>query len=417
MGEITDKVARLHRLLGGEALAPLRRRLRERYARGMPPDTFTLALAPLERQALEALLGRSARSAESMRLSHAEFDAALQRAALARSLRDALEALDGAIVDRAAARLERDKAWSAVFASVAEARLSRWLAGAAERGLLKRLAGAGPTTAARLLADAATVLRRLPERGIARAQLAATALGDAHALDDGRALATLVLAAADPDPYPADADPEGTRPRNRWARLGVVVGELSAPVLLLNVPAQPDTPGGALAEQGRALGEPLHLSLRLLLRDPPRWQVAGADVFVCENPSIVALAAERLGRACAPLVCTDGLPAAAQRTLLGQLAAQGARLRHHADFDSAGLVIGNLLARRLGAVPWRFGAEDYRRHAPRHGRRLDSVLMPAAWDAELAPAMAEHGHALDEEAMAEALLADLEVAASPGAAG
>ena len=402
---------RLQRLLGGDALAPLRRRLRERYARGTPPDAFTLPLAPAERQALEALLGRAARSAESMRLSHAELDAALQRAALAPSLRHALEALDGAIIDRAAERFERETAWSAAFAGgVAEPRLERWLANAAERGLLKRLAGADPAAAAQLLAEAATVLRRLPARGVARAQLAATTLGDAHGLDDGRPLATLVLAAADPEPPVADEDPEGARPRTRWARLGVVVGELSAPALMLNIPAADDTPGGALAEQAGALGEPLHLSLRLLMRDPPRWRVAGADVFVCENPSIVALAAERLGPACAPLVCTDGVPAAAQRTLLAQLAAHGARLRHHADFDAAGLVIGNLLLRTLGATQWRFGAGDYRQHAPRQGRRLDSVLVPAAWDAELAPAMAEHGHALDEEAMAEVLIADLQVA-------
>jgi uncharacterized protein (TIGR02679 family) len=286
------------------------------------------------------------------------------------------------------------------------------LAGAAERGLLKRLAGSDPAVAARLLAAAADVLCELPARGIARATLAATTLGDAHGLDDGRPLATLVLAAADPNSPAAPEDPEGERPRTRWARLGVIVGELSAPALLLNIPAADDTPGGALAEQARALGEPLHLSLRLLLRTPPRWRVAGANVFVCENPSIVAMAADRLGRACAPLVCTDGMPAAAQRTLLAQLAAQGARLRHHADFDAGGLVIGNLLRRTLGATPWRFTAGDYRQHAPRQGRRLDSGLVTALWDAELALAMAEHGHALDEEAMADVLLADLQDSAT-----
>ena len=74
-------------------------------------------------------------------------------------------------------------------------------------------------------------------------------------------------------------------------------------------------------------GEPVHLSLRRLLRRPPPWDVAGREVFVCENPNIVAIAADRLGTTCAPLACTDGMPFAAQQTLLAQLAASGARLR------------------------------------------------------------------------------------------
>ena len=31
-------------------------------------------------------------------------------------------------------------------------------------------------------------------------------------------------------------------------------------------------------------------------------------VFVCENPSVVAAAADRLGRRCRPLLCTEGSP-------------------------------------------------------------------------------------------------------------
>ena len=33
----------------------------------------------------------------------------------------------------------------------------------------------------------------------------------------------------------------------------------------------------------------MHLSLRRLLRRPPVWHVANRDVFVCENPKIVAI--------------------------------------------------------------------------------------------------------------------------------
>lgn len=103
-----------------------------------------------------------------------------------------------------------------------------------------------------------------------------------------------------------------------------------------------------------ALGEPGYLSLRRLLRSPPAWAVADVTVYVCENPNLMAIAADRVGARCAPLVCTDGMPAAAQRTLLAQLAQAGARLRYHGDFDWAGLRIANHVMRTWEARPWRF---------------------------------------------------------------
>jgi uncharacterized protein (TIGR02679 family) len=132
--------------------------------------------------------------------------------------------------------------------------------------------------------------------------------------------------------------------------------------------------------------------------------VADRSVFVCENPSVASLAADRLGARCAPLVCTDGMPAAAQRTLLAQLAAAGARLRYHGDFDWPGIAIGNFVMRSFVAQPWRFGASDY---VAARGRRLEGVPVAARWDAPLADKMAAAGFALEEEAVVESLLADL----------
>lgn len=83
-------------------------------------------------------------------------------------------------------------------------------------------------------------------------------------------------------------------------------------LLVLNLPAEDDTPGDALATLAAERGEPVHLSLRLLLRVPPRWRVAQRAVYVCENPSITSLAdradARRLGdeqsaAACRWLIC------------------------------------------------------------------------------------------------------------------
>jgi uncharacterized protein (TIGR02679 family) len=131
-------------------------------------------------------------------------------------------------------------------------------------------------------------------------------------------------------------------------------------------------------------------------------------VFVCENPNIVAIAADRLGAACAPLACTDGMPSAAQQTLLAQLAAAGARLRYHGDFDWAGLVIGNFVMREFGAEPWRFGVADYLSATADHriALRGDKPVV-ARWDDRLSSAMSERRVVVHEEGVAETLMMDL----------
>lgn len=400
--------ARLQRLLGGAELAALRQRLRARFRRATPAPAFTLAaLTPGERRALEGLLGRPAAEAASLRVTHEEIDRALSRAGLADDLRAALEALDGPLESHAD-RSRRVQQWAEVAAAPTDPRLREMLQSPAGLGLLKRIAG-DSQTAATPLSLAAQVLARLPASGIPLAELAAATVHDAHALDPGRGLAALVLRAAEggqaksQDASAAGAD-EDERTRSRWARQGIAVNELAAPVLCLNLIADADTPSGTLIAAARAAGEPLHLSLRSLLRAPPRWRLSARAVFVCENPAVVAIAAQRLGPACAPLVCTGGMPAAAQRTLLGQLAASGTALRYHGDFDWPGLRIGNFVMRSFGASPWRFSAADY---VMRPGRVLDGPAAVAQWDTQLAPAMRSAGFALDEEAVVDELIGDL----------
>ena len=71
---------RLERLLGGETLAALRKRLRQRYERGVPAEVLRLgALSEAEHAALAALCGRPARPVRSMQIKVAEIDAALGR--------------------------------------------------------------------------------------------------------------------------------------------------------------------------------------------------------------------------------------------------------------------------------------------------------------------------------------------------
>jgi uncharacterized protein (TIGR02679 family) len=399
------RLERLQRLLGGPELAGLRRRLRARYERGEQGTVFTLTgLNAIERRALEGLLGRTAKTAASMRLTVSELDDALSRAALAPTLRHALELLDGPLHDLKAQRETLERTWSGLLTNVEEPRLKALLATTSGTALLKRLSGSDPHAARELLQQTQRVLARLPEHGIPRAQLAAQTLGDSHALDTGYPVSSLVLRAATP-PAAAQAD-DDERPREQWARLGVTVNELAAPALCLNLPIQ-QSPLAVLAP-----GEPVHLTLRKLLRDPPVWAARNRDVFVCENPNIVAIAADRLRENCAPLVCTDGMPSAAQQTLISQLRASGARLLYHGDFDWPGLRIGNFVIRVLGAMSWRFGTEDYLTACLTGGSKLgDTDRVEAQWDARLAAAMADRSCAIHEEAIAESLLLDLRAAA------
>lgn len=394
--------ARLQRVLGGEDLAGLRQRLRRRFEQAeRAGDVATMrltALTPAEHAALAALLGRPPRYAASMTFDVAPIDAALRNAGLAESLHDALVRIDGPIVHVATARLHAQAQWSAVVESCAHDGLRALVADPAGFQLLRRLTKQRPERAAELCRRAEAVLQRLPCRGITRAQLAADALGDAHALDAGQATAALTVAVLTRSGGEIDRD--AARPRDIWARAGVLVNELARPALHLNLPAV-----GA-----RDRGEPAYSSLRSLLRAAPSWLVAGCAVHVCENPNLVAIAADRWGSDCAPLVCVEGMPGAAQRCLLSQLVQAGAQLLYHGDFDWPGIRIANHVMRTFGAQPWRFAASDYRKAimtAQGLTHALTGPAVDAMWDPALATAMRELGTAIAEEGLAAVLLPDL----------
>lgn len=420
---------RLIRRLGGTELAGLRQRMRrhfERHGRGPEKSGFHLTnLSAIEYEALALLVGLPPRPTRSVRIDIAQFDAALRDAGMASSLHEALEKLDGPIVNRAEAKAELQSRWSSVTDDQGlHPALCAWLQEAPAVSLLKRVSKQAPQAALQLLQQAHAVMRRLPAQGLTRAQLAADVLGNAHALDNGQAIATVVLAALQHganDDELEQPPSEGTteeadgarrpaeRVRDIWARSGVLVNELARPALFLNLPVRP--PSALLA----APGEPGYLSLRRLLRTPPAWDVANHTIYVCENPNIVSIAADRLGAACAPLVCTDGMPAAAQRVLLTQLAGAGAKLLYHGDFDWAGIHIANNVMKLCDARSWRFGAEDYiqaaKAIAPKE-RDLEDGRVAASWDSALVELMRSKGMAIAEEAVASQLVDDLQYSRS-----
>lgn len=478
-----DASRRLERLLGPGGAGSLRERLRRHFERGGAATRMRLAGLDADDHArLAGLIGRKPRRAGSIQFDLADIDLAMARAGLAASLREALERLDGPIIDRPAERRRIEAAWAAVCAgedvgdsaqrldpgrgiaqagdreSAAASGLRRLLAEQGGVRLVRRLARQDVAMGRRIVRSAVRVIAELPARGMPRSQLAASTLGDAHGLDDGSPVAALVLAAwqwsgqaggnlaparprLDQVPVPTepglDASPasgldgiggigegkdaEGLtaedgssgqastaglaeRRREIWAGAGVLVNELARPALVLNL----------LQAEGRPVepGQPTWLSLRRLVREPLLGgDLRGKVVFVCENPNLVAIVADTLGSQSAPLVCTDGMPAAAQRTLLRQLTGLGAQLRYHGDFDWPGILIANLMVAQFGAVPWRMDEADYREavamSASEDAPRLAGAAVLPGWSESLGQAMQELGRPIAEEAVAARLVGEL----------
>lgn len=127
-----------------------------------------------------------------------------------------------------------------------------------------------------------------------------------------------------------------------WEVAGVVPDPHSSTVLALGLPGGPDSPLARWLAEAAGARQPVVLSLANLRRWPVPPLPAGSEVFVVENPSLIAEALRAGTRS--PLVCSSGRPTVATVTLLRQLGAQGALLYQHADFDPAGLSITAWLA-------------------------------------------------------------------------
>lgn len=405
---------RLHATLGDPSLKRLRAALRRRIELGRPlHGALTLSAAtPGERRALDALLGRAATRGGSLRVDLDVLISTLADAGICSSLRDAVETLDGPVYERRNEARQLMQAWETARTEASLAfscwpGLTRWLEELYVSGLLKRLT-VGPAEASAVLSRLVRLVEVLPAHGEPLASVAARIFGDAHALDPGSAFATLAVRVAAQHGGLREFQDDAEGRREAWAAVGVVCDELSTPALVLNLPADNATPTARLLRTARADGEPLHLSLRHLLLWPLSSDpaLAGCEIFVCENPTIVALAARKLGHLSAPLVCTNGQFATPAKTLLRQLVEAGARLRYHGDFDAGGLTIARRVICELGAVPWRFQASDYLA-APK-GRHLQAEsISDSPWGPALAEALRRDARAVHEEAVAEPLLSDL----------
>src|SRR5439155_23182445 len=138
-----------------------------------------------------------------------------------------------------------------------------WLVGIRSTGLLKKCSGGDCVSASVLLRHTLSVLRQIPQPVVPLAELAARATGDSHALDAGKPLSTLCLRAIAQQQGLKLSRSAGFR-RQLWERVGVVVDELSAPVLVLNLRAARSTLVGQFLNLMANSGEPCHLTVRQL---------------------------------------------------------------------------------------------------------------------------------------------------------
>ena len=410
---------RLRRMLGGPDTAWLLDRVRERIADGQPLDTpvvLTDATAE-QRQAVQRLLGRrpGGREGQSLSVPLAGLDRVLRESeASPEGLAAAVIALTGPVQDRRTRRDAEAAAWQAALTPLddcpAPLATADWRARLESTGLLRRLAAGDPARARQLAEQCAGVLQDLPTAGTTLAVLAARSTGDAHALDPGRPLATLVRSAVRSWSGLPESETTGADGRRAiWAAVGVAVDELSSRVLVLGLPGDSgDTTGRILAAAAEG-GEPCVLTLRQLDGATPRFGVAGRRVFLCENPAVVAEAARVLGPDCPPLVCVEGNISVAARVLLPQLAAQGGLPVYHGDFDWGGVRIAADAIRLTGARPWRFTRADYLAALARGlGTPLTTgTPAPTPWDPGLAEALTTHRTRVEEEHLLDDLLADL----------
>src|SRR6185437_3456455 len=145
--------------------------------------------------------------------------------------------------------------------------------------------------------------------------------------------------------------------RAAWAAVGVHLDELSSLVLCLGLPSDSRTPLGRTLASCREVGQPAVLTLRQLRCHDESLRTG--LVRICENPVVVAAAADELGARCQPMVCVGGQPSAAAWRLLQLLAAGGSEFSYHGDFDWGGVRIARTISQRVHWRPWRYDHRAY----------------------------------------------------------
>ena len=388
-------------------------------------STRLAELTGRRRHLLSSLLGRPA----SRMLDLGELEVALRERHVGDDLASSLRRLGHPVSDepeqrrlaraaaadgRAAVR-ERTGAWPEPWAA-------EWADEVIRVGLVRGMDRSRSVEFVRSVRLVLDELARLdPTTPTSRTDLAATLLGDSHALDTGTrveagVVRALVLAHQMDDPDAGangagsgdSAAPPvaGAGSRAWWEFVGAPTDLVSAPVLCWGLALLGDGPSAQICRAATLGGVPVHLS-QLALRTDPAVVEAGTRVLLVENPRLVEAAAQR--RHPVAVVATNGNPSSTVSLLVSQLLDCGAALHHHGDFDAAGLAITARLYRR-GVHPWRMDAEDYLRalaDAATAGVELptdDRAAPDTPWDPTLRTLFDEHRRIVHEERLLDELL-------------
>jgi len=383
-------------------------------------------VTPPEIAALSGLLGarwRAVPPGGTASVDLAALDAALRAAPGGGSLVEAAGRAAGApLVDRPAVRSAsasaRQLGWTALAGHRALRRhlaLAGWLERERRSGAATRAGDGVPFALLDAALDVLAVLPADPPQTLARFA-ARHRGGDPHALDRGRPLDAAVrraLAHLDGDGAPGDG---AEARRERYDRWGLGCDELSSTVLCLGLRPAGRWPLAAALRAAAAAGEPRIVTLRELRG--VEVLTCGPVAFCCENPAVVAAAADALSSRCPPLVCTAGWPSTASLRLLRAVVAGGAALRLHGDMDVEGLRIVQRIGDLTGGQPWRMSAADHARHAaagePGAAMAASTVGALGRELREVAAAMAASDRFVREELVLDELLADLRHVGSDG---
>ncbi|MGW0561303.1 TIGR02679 family protein [Streptomyces sp. NPDC003016] len=394
-------------------LAPLWRAFHDRLSTGRP--VARVRIGPLDEAAQSAvadLLGLDRLPGRRPTVSLSHLDETL-RDSCGEDTRSVVTAVVGPVGDRAAARASdraaRTALWEWLAAHpvvLAQPALDVWVAHVRRAGLT----GGSVSTTRNTLTAALRALSGLPARGEPLPVFSTRVLNDSHALDDGTRLCGLVLRAL-AALYDTAVPESASERRALWARAGIADDALSTTVLTAGLRPTGDGPVARAVTTYSDAGHATHLTLAQL-RTPGELRFPPTAVHITENPSILALALQRFGPACPPLVCTSGWPNSAVLLLLRHLAKAGAPLRHHGDFDGEGLRIAAHVLAKTPATPWRMSATDYLTARARTYPHTEpgpptGRITEAPWDPALSEALLTHRTAVLEEHVAEDLLADL----------
>lgn len=288
--------------------------------------------------------------------------------------------------------------------------LSGVIASLRNSGWLRRLTSRDPVAATSLLDRSFALLNLLPARPTPLAVFAAKHCGSAHALDNNTSLGRIMLKLLAKQAVVGTRENRAGKRRHIWESVGVVTDELSSTVLTLNLPAIGNSLTDRMLQDHLRYGMPARLTFRHLRLHSPTFKLPpdGHDsrIYVCENPSILDEASNRIGASCPPMICVEGHPSLACWVLLEQLCCAKFRLAYHGDFDWGGVRIANKLYGAFGFEPWRFTSTSHCIRSQHH-RKLRPPESEALWDKTLSETIRRSEVSVEEESSIDELLADL----------